>query len=500
MSLAFLLLGFSNANSTVVQASVTSSMQSRIDNLVHRTSNRQGVPGISAAVIGYGMEKIYSSHGVIRRGSNNTVDEDTLFSLGSLSKAFSAMGILYLDQSSDFPNFSIDDPIQDHIPWLNFRHRAVDFDMSELKVRNFVYHTSGLVNAVHSLQLPPSNGENAAYNIVRRLNNSRLEFRPGTRYDYASSNYIVIGLIIQHVTGISFEEFIETNILLPLGLANTFLFESDAKERGIMATAHKPTWFASRPFSPPTFRAHTPTGFIISSASDMARWMELFFNPSIAPVPFNDLLVRALEPNTSVAAVNGNHYAAGWLINEETGKIRHEGESPGFLSEIVMLPASGIGVIILKNSSAGDAANLMENILLLLDGEQPGEISAGSDFRMLDIIFASYVFAAVLAMIFLVFFTILKIISIRKRTTVKVRPRARSWVNLVLASLFFIGLLVTTIILPSMLGVGTWAIASVWAPSTILTGLVITTIAGAVWVAFAIFGMLFRKPKKIVKH
>jgi len=469
--------------------------QSKIDNLLERTANRQGIPGISVAITGYNSETIFSSYGLARRGGEVPINEDTFFGLGSVSKAFSALSVLYLDENNEF-DFRIEDPIQKHIPWLNFNYQDLDFDMKELTIANFIYHTSGLVNAIHSLSLPPSHGSDASQKIVEILNNSQLEFRPGARYDYASSNYIILGLVIQNVTGMSFEEFTTTRILQPLNLSNTFMFHSDAEEVGTMASAHKPIWFVSRPFNPPTFQAHTPTGFIISNAYDMSNWINLILNPENAPAPFNTLLVRALEANKEVDAWEGYYYAAGWLIEYETGKIRHQGESPGFMSEVVIFPESGIGIVVLKNSLAGDTANLIANILLILDGIEAVYISAGSEFILFDTIFAIVIWISTFAIIILTLLVVKKIVAIKNNSVDLLKPRVGNIINIAFAlSLFMISLIVT-LLFPSFFGVGTWAIANIWIAYTVLKGLILLMITSILWIILASLGIAFNKPKR----
>jgi len=491
---AFVFTFFSAFASPVsIYATTVNSTETRINDLVRRTARRQDVPGIAVSVVGYDSEAIFASHGVARRGSSVSVDENTFFSLGSVSKSFTAMGILYLDYSDEF-DFTIGDPVQTHIPWLNFRYRS-NFDMNELTVMNLVNHTSGLTNESHSLSLPPNDGEDAAYRIVRRFNNSRLDFRPGTRYVYGSCNYIVLGLVIQYVTSMPFEEFMHDRILGPLGLDKTFMFREYAAEAGVMASAHKSTWFSSRPFTPPTFRAHTPTGFIISNANDMARWMELNLNPASATSPFDVLLQKSQIPNTDVEAWNGYHYAAGWLIEYETGKIRHEGESPGFLAETIMFPDRGIGITVLLNSSSGDAANLVQNILLIIDGYERGAISSGSEFKMFDTLFGAISIVLMVFIFAIVILVVLKTISIIRGQSRITMPRKRSYLYLVLSTALFVFSIALIVVFPSIFNVGTWEIVNVWLPSTVLTGLILFCVTGFMLTVLATLSMIFKKKK-----
>jgi len=488
---------------SAVGAAAAGGTQSQIDGLIERTARRQGVPGISAAVLREGEDTIFSSFGYADRRTGEVVDENTFFGLGSVSKAFTAMAVLYMDYSDEF-DFGISDPIIRHIPWISFEYRAADFDMSELTVAHLVHHTSGITNTTHSLRLPPSDGPYAAIDTVSRLDGTRLVFRPGTRYEYGSANYIILGLVVETVTGLFFEDFLTQRILEPLGLHNTKAFEADAADAGIMATPHRPLWFASRPFSPPIFRAHIPTGFLISNASDMARWMELHLNPSLAPPPFDTLIPLAHIPDTSVDAIDGtvfgkrgyHYYGAGWMISPNGDTISHLGESPGFLSGVMLLPNSGSGVVVFMNSSSGDSANLMYNIGDILEGCEPGAISSGSEFRMFDTVASAASIILVFVIAALAIAIALKVISIVKGKCKPSLPKVLGAVLLGLSLVLLVSFVALVLFFPSLFGVGTWGIANIWIAWTVMLCLVLLCVTGFLLSCFVFLATVFRKVRK----
>ena len=482
------------------EANAATTINSAVAQLIADTAAAQDVPGISVAIVDNGTTRFYS-HGYIKAGNGVAVNEHTSFGLGSVSKAFTALTMLYLDYSNEF-NFNITDSLQTHIDWLNFNYSANDFNMHEITIKNLVHHTSGITNDAHSLRLPPSSGENAAYTIVQKLNGATLQFRPGSRYEYGSSNYIILGLVVQNVTGMSFEQFLQQRILAPLGLHNTTTcVQSATANGGTMASAHSQTWFSSRAFTPPLFTAHIPTGFINSTASDMALWLNLQLNSQLAPAPFDYLIQNSQTANTSVAAFDGEifgmrhnyYYSAGWMISACKAHIVHLGESPGFLSAALVLPQSDKAIIILKNSSSGDVANLMYNITDYLQYGTIGDISTGSEFRLFDTLFAMIAIAmAAIAMTLLIAI----IVSLKNHSknsnrknvvqTQKLKSRAPKIIGLFVALIFTALATCLMLIFPALFNVGTWAIANLWISQTVLIGFAATIVVGVLAVVLAV--------------
>ncbi|MCL2862125.1 MAG: beta-lactamase family protein [Firmicutes bacterium] len=280
------LVAFSFPATAAQSPTIGLSTRDSINSLVEQTAIAQRVPGISVAVISEN-ETLFAQTGYADIRTNTKVDENTLYMLGSVSKAFTGLGVLYLEHEG---KLNLTDPVNKHIPWLSFNFDE-HFSMNDFRIIDLLHHTSGLTLSSHSLTLPPSSGDDALLETVKLLNGSRLDFAPSTRHGYASANYILSGFLIQEISGMPYEEFMTANIFRPLGLNNTFTSANDANqsEEGFMATGYKPGWFSSRPFVSPEFRGHTPTGYIISNANDIANWLNFQLDPTDAPAPFNEL-------------------------------------------------------------------------------------------------------------------------------------------------------------------------------------------------------------------
>lgn len=111
--------------------------------------------------------------------------------------------------------------------------------------------------------------------MVRTLIGVELDFYPGQRYSYSTINYDILGLIIEVITGDSYENFILERICKPLGLDHTYLYKQDAQETGLLAKGYKTEFFQVLVYKAREYRGNTPAVCVISSIDDMARWMQI---------------------------------------------------------------------------------------------------------------------------------------------------------------------------------------------------------------------------------
>ena len=494
ISTIFLLLTTVFANTMNASAMEHSPFElgtaSKITNLVEQTSLVQRVPGISVAVINDGNTQfIQTGYADTRVGIK--ADQNTFYKLGSVSKAFTGLGVLLLEYMG---YLSLYDPINYHITWLNFSYNNICVT-SDIRILDLLHHTSGFTLANHSLTLPLSGGNNALLETVQRLNNMPLDFAPTTRFGYASANYILAGFLIQEVSGMSFESFMYSYVLAPLGMHSTFMFMGDAHSSatGIMAIGYKPGWFTSIGFTLSEFRSHTPTGYIISSASDIARWLNFHLYPASAPAPFNQLISRQHIPNTQVEPTNGNFYGIGWNISEDSRTIRHAGGNPNFVTELIFLPQEGIAVAVLMNSVSGSPGNLARNIINIIIGENYTNILPASELVLFDNISSVLSIILIVAMIVLLVFLILNIIKLLKGELVRSKPSIKHWMFIGGTILLTIVFLTITFLIPSIFGYASWTTTLIWAPSTIPVVFALLCSASFLLTVFAVFKAIFKR-------
>ena len=199
--------------------------------------------------------------------SGRPVTPRTPFIIGSLSKSFTAMAIMQLVEAG---KVELDAPVQRYLPWF----RVADEDASRaITVRHLLNQTSGLSTKTgRSFQGNGDTSDAALERTVRKLRTVELTAPVGKKHQYSTINYSVLGLIVQAVSGRSYESYVQTKILDPLQMRDSFTSQAAAEQHGLATGYHY--WFGRpRAAELPYNRGLIPAGYLISSAADMTHYL-----------------------------------------------------------------------------------------------------------------------------------------------------------------------------------------------------------------------------------
>lgn len=361
LTLCFLVL-FNMFPSTAYALSVEQTEV--IQQLLDDTVRISGTPGISVAVVSDNQTYYFNSGHTSSNNSKNppTVDAHTLYEIGSLSKAFTAFGILLLEEQG---LLSTTDRIEDHLPWFYVTYQN---ETPVVTIKDLLNHTSGLAK-LHS-DAPRGEGADMLLKTVEPFVGATLDFAPGTSYAYNNTNYNILGLIIEAVSGQSYEAFMKEQVFEPLGLHETFVYHSEAIATGRMAQGHRHVFFNTFTYDAPIYGGMKPAGFVISSSYDMARWINIHLG-LVQDIPeiFSRVIKKAHQADISGPSMgNNNYYSNGWIIETDSGILGHAGQTPSFMSNMLLFTEQKQGVIFLANG--GNVNNgLAWGIKYVLDGD-----------------------------------------------------------------------------------------------------------------------------------
>lgn len=370
-----------------------------IQTLLDDACRISGVPGMSMAIIDQ-EDTFFFSSGYADDEKALPAKETTLYELASVSKAFTGVGILLLEEQG---MLSMDDTIDKYLPWLSFRYHKKSVDMSEMTLNQFLHHTSGLTNEKHSKRIPEGNTPDMLDKTIQALDGIELAFSPGERYEYGTVNYDVLAMVIEQVSGQRYEDYMKENVFEPLGLHNTFLDSSEARATGNMAQGYRNSFFLTIPYNAPEYGGNKAAGYVISSTTDMTRWMKIQMGMSKdIPKVFQKVIEKSHEGDTSVLDVNRMYYAAGWEVNEDQTLIRHAGQNPNFSTNVYLYPNEQVGICLLTNGAITNV-NLVTNVKDILEGNLAQTYSI-SNIQRLDILLS---LASIIFFLLAVFFFIL---------------------------------------------------------------------------------------------
>jgi putative ATP-binding cassette transporter len=360
----------SSKGSTVAVAELT-----KIDAWVARQMQKGGIPG-AAVVIVRGNRTVYQKEfGYADLKNKQPVTAQTLFELGSTSKAFTGLGILKLERDG---LIQLDDPVTKYLPWFRMSYTG-EYRLQNrnslvpITIEQLLHHTSGIPFRTIGL-IPVSDRNDALEKTVKRLVNKSLEFYPGTKYHYATINYDILGLVIQKVTHMSYENYMKQQILDPLNLNRTFLFRKTALLPDL-AVGYKIGFLRPLPYNAPRYRGNTPAGYYISNIEDMAKWLKIQLQTGIPSAFSEDLIIKSHIPDRSVAPrEDAASYAAGWAIFQNgAGQISHGGDNPNYSSFIVFRPGEKLGVAVLANLDSANTPAIGEGIMDILQQKRPND-------------------------------------------------------------------------------------------------------------------------------
>ncbi|WP_018759788.1 serine hydrolase domain-containing protein [Paenibacillus terrigena] len=465
LTILILFSGFT----TQSYASLSDTQSAAIQALLDDASRISGVPGMSISILA-DDEVFYFSSGYADRESGLSASENTLYELASVSKAFTGMGILLLEEQG---LLSMTDTVQKYLPWFTLKYQGKPVDMQSLTLNNFLHHTSGLTNARHTQNIPQGNTPDLLQKTVEMLVDAELAFPPGEQYNYGTVNYDVLGLVIEIVSGQSYEDFMREQVFQPLGLHQTYVYKEDAQATGQLAQGYRSSFFMTTPYNAPDYSGNKPAGYIISCTKDMARWMGIQMG-IVQDIPeiFHTVIEKSHQGDMSVPAVNEMYYAAGWSVNANQTIIEHPGGNPNFGTEVAILLNERTAVCLLTNG-----ANINRSMVLkvkdILDGNltQSYEISST---QLLDIILSST--TIILCLLTVLFF----LLGLRRRKTNERQPMTKK--RIIVTAI----LLIATIAMCIMCCALDWSTILIWQTYSVLTALISSAllIASITWFVY----------------
>jgi len=340
-----------------------------LDATVERVRARFDVPGIAVAVVKDGQVVLARGWGVREQGRPEPVDADTLFAIASNTKAFTATALNLLAEDGAL---KMDDKVIDHLP--SFR-MADPYVTSQMTVRDLLSHRSGLgLGAGDLLFWPTTRYSNAE--VVERL--ARVPLSGGFRERYAYDNilYAVAQQVIENVSGMGYQQFLQTRIFDKVGMDGTRYNADHLRPGDAVAVGHAKYDFKDlRTVAPLTWSNNAGAGGLYSSAHDMARWMQVqlaqgrladgtaLFSEKSQRAMWQMITPQAVAepsvPELAPARPNFAGYGEGWSLSDFQGHrlVWHTGGWPGMVSRVTLVPEANLGVVVLTNQESGAAFN-----------------------------------------------------------------------------------------------------------------------------------------------
>jgi CubicO group peptidase (beta-lactamase class C family) len=383
------ILVFISANFGVSRslAKVSLTEFDEVDAYISSRMKELGIPG-AALVIVQGNRIVHLKGFGVADADGRPVTPQTPFFTGSTGKSFTALAIMQLVEAG---KVKLDTPVRTYLPWF----RVADPTASEMiTVRQLLNQTSGLPVSVGREQLANTDlSDSAIENNVRALAKIELIAPPGERYEYSNANYVTLGMVIQVVTGQSYETYIREHIFKPLDMKNSFTSKTEAQQDGLAVGYQK--WFGVAVASPNlTFsRSSIPAGQLTMSAEDFGHYLIAQLNDGNydgVSVLSPDGISALHHPDAPIPGTL-DFYAMGWKVHhfQDVEVISHNGEVPGYTTDMFLVREKNMAIAMIMNTYSPmfgiRVSRVPSNVLRMLLGQAT---IPGNEFLYMQIIYA----------------------------------------------------------------------------------------------------------------
>jgi D-alanyl-D-alanine carboxypeptidase len=355
----------------------TVASKAELDNYLNDLVSSGNPPGMSLVVIKDGQVAYSNAFGLADGPRGIEATPETVYHWWSMTKIPTAIAILQLQEQG---KLSLNDEVTRYLPWFQVNYPSTT--SAPITIRDLLQHTSGLPESMPSM-IGWIHYTDEAYDQTEVLKEhlpefNTLKFEPGTKAVYGNPNYMTLGVIIEAVSGQSYESYVTEHILQPLGMSRTgFVYSTAMAEHeaaGTLPVVHfytplLPTLLDTKAlirerdgkllWMNRNYIDATPSTGLIGSAQDVGKLMLAYLKQGT----LNGQTI--LHPDsiallTETAPIDGR--GLGWAIGDANGHryLEHMGGGPGFATTMRIYPDLNLGIAILSNGTDLDRAGLAD--------------------------------------------------------------------------------------------------------------------------------------------
>jgi len=318
---------------------ISPEIEHSIERLVKDTLEKRILAGLTVG-IRYGDQMPFiAGYGYANNEAKIPAGTDTVYMLGSVTKQFTAAAIMHLMEQGAL---GLDDPISQYLTDIPQRWEIVT-------IRQLLNHTGGIPNySTDSMGFDISQFYTPEELMVKFTKWNLLDFAPGTRWEYSNRGYFLLGMIVKQITGLDYSDYLQQQILEPLGLEHT---NSCLKLTQNLAQGYRIKTLGGEIESAPTLNASVAygAGDLCSTAEDLLEWQEALATGHVVSEESYQMMITPIElPDGTQTG-----YGFGLEIAEKDGRlvIFHAGGIPsGFMTLLSSYPDENYGIVLLTNT------------------------------------------------------------------------------------------------------------------------------------------------------
>ncbi|ANH83472.1 hypothetical protein A8C56_23060 [Niabella ginsenosidivorans] len=355
-ALLLLLLCLNAAFLKAQQASRSHFLKDSLDAYVNKALKDWQIPGAAVCVVKDGSIVLMKGYGIKETGTKESVDVNTLFMIGSNTKAFTATALAKLDAEG---LLSLDDPVQKWLPDFTLYDPWVT---KEATITDLLCHRLGFETFQGDFMFFAS--DLTVAEVREKLGKLKPVYSFRSKWGYTNSAFLTAGEVIPKATGVSWNRFITDSIFKPLGMNHSLALSAAIAGAADKASAH--TIAEGRLIKIPYGKIDNlaPAGSISSSVNDLSHWVLMLLNngkyegKQVIP---SSAIKKTRMPQSIIGnggtLFNRGHfllYGLGWMLSEYENReiVAHTGGVNGFVTGITLVPEEHLGIIVLTNTDA----------------------------------------------------------------------------------------------------------------------------------------------------
>lgn len=325
-----------------------------LDNYINHAMTGWRIPGVAVCIVKDNKVVLMKGYGIKELGLNGKVDENTLFMIGSNTKAFTATALSMLQVQG---KLSLDDKVNKYLP----QWKLDDQSASQMAiVRDLLCHRLGFRTFQGDFTF--YNTDLTREQVMEKMSHVKAVYPFRTKWGYTNSAFLTAGQIIPVVTGKPWETYLRENIFAPLGMGNTLALTADITKSLNRTVPHTLVngQLTAIPYC--NIDGLAPAGAISSSVNDLSKWVMALLNDGkvgqrqVIPAEAikltrepQDIVGEDEHPN---GEVDVSLYGLGWELEDYSNHhvVMHTGGVNGYVSSVTLLPQDHLGIIILTNT------------------------------------------------------------------------------------------------------------------------------------------------------
>lgn len=325
-----------------------------LDKYIERGMKQWQIPGLAIAIVKDGKTVVMKGYGVRELGKDDNVDENTLFIIASNSKLFTGTAIAKLDHEK---KLSLNDKVTRYIPWF----RLYDSNATRLaNIRDMLSHRIGTKTFQGDFTFWDSNLAKDSIIWKMRYLKPSGEFRQD--YGYCNAGFLVAGEILTKVTGQSWEDYVRQNILLPLGMNNTYMNTAGLSARNNIAFPHNNLFTSITKIPFDNVDNLGPATSMVSNIKDLTKWLMLqldsgrYNGREVLPWQIiqktRDINILTGSRKSAAFPTHFRGYGLGIFSTDYNGRqvYWHTGGAFGHVTNVCFVPEENLGITILTNN------------------------------------------------------------------------------------------------------------------------------------------------------